>query len=34
MVRLLSSDSEYGEGVVVVVEVAAGVGDVGASGQA
>ena len=28
------SDSEYGEGVVVVVQVAAGVGDVGASGQA
>jgi len=28
------SDSECGEGVVVVVEVAAGVGDVGASGQA
>ena len=33
MVWLLS-DSEGGEGVVVVVEVAAGVGDVGASGQA
>src|SRR5436190_7112295 len=31
---LTVSDSERGEGVVVVVEVAAGVGDVGASGQA
>jgi hypothetical protein len=31
---LTVSDSECGEGVVVVVEVAAGVGDVGASGQA
>src|SRR6478672_5241884 len=31
---LAVSDSECGEGVVVVVQVAAGVGDVGASGQA
>ena len=31
---LTVSDSECGEGVVVVVQVAAGVGDVGASGQA
>jgi hypothetical protein len=31
---LTASDSECGEGVVVVVQVAAGVGDVGASGQA
>src|SRR3954453_10642173 len=31
---LTVSDSEGGEGVVVVVQVAAGVGDVGASGQA
>src|SRR5512144_694909 len=31
---LTVSDSECGEGVVVVVQVAAGVGDVGAPGQA